>query len=93
MSDKIAYLGRDLEDAVQLGLVDSADIPEDGRRLLGTNNSEIIDSLVNDLIAHSLETGKIGFSDAVYGAFLNVKTFKLRAYLLQPRVGELPPVL
>ena len=50
MSDKIAYLGRDLEDAMQLGLVTVDDIPARGRRVLGQNNSRIIDTLVNDLI-------------------------------------------
>ncbi len=75
MSDKIAYLGRDLEDAMQLGIVRRDEIPEAGKRLLGVNNSEIIDSLVNDLIRRSLETGTIGFSDDVYAAFLEVKNF------------------
>ncbi|MFW5828510.1 MAG: HD domain-containing protein, partial [Alkalispirochaeta sp.] len=37
MSDKIAYLGRDLEDAMQLGLVRVEDVPATGRRLLGEN--------------------------------------------------------
>ena len=84
MSDKIAYLGRDLEDAMQLGLVRVQDIPAEGRRLLGENNSEIIDNLVNDLIAHSLKTGSIGFSDPVYAAFLEVKDFNYRRIYTSP---------
>ncbi len=84
MSDKIAYLGRDLEDAMQLGLVRQEEIPEAGRRLLGINNSEIIDSLVNDLIAHSLRTGVIGFSDDVYHAFLDVKNFNYERIYTSP---------
>lgn len=86
MSDKIAYLGRDLEDAMQLGLVEPGDIPEAGRRLLGENNSQIIDNLVNDLIRHSLDTGVIGFSDAVYRAFLEVKTFNYERIYSSPQL-------
>jgi dGTPase len=84
MSDKIAYLGRDLEDAIQLGLVTAEDVPEAGRRLLGTNNSDIIDHLVNDLIAHSLGTGTIGFSDEIYHAFLDVKNFNYERIYASP---------
>lgn len=86
MSDKIAYLGRDLEDAIQLGLVRSEDIPEVGRRVLGRSNSEIIDSLVNDLIRTSLETGTVGFSDAVYRAFLEVKEFNYQRIYNNPKL-------
>ncbi len=75
MSDKIAYLGRDLEDAIQLGLVHPDEIPQAGQTVLGRTNSRIIDSLVTDLITTSLRTGIVGFSDEVYHAFLEVKEF------------------
>lgn len=84
MSDKIAYLGRDLEDAMQLGLVERADIPPAGARLLGTSNSAIIDSLVNDVIETSLASGAIGFSDDVYAAFLEVKDFNYNRIYMSP---------
>ncbi len=75
MSDKIAYLGRDLEDALQLSLVTIADVPDSAARVLGRTNSDIIDTLVNDVIETSLETGEIGFSDRIYRAFLEMKEF------------------
>lgn len=84
MSDKIAYLGRDLEDAIQLGLIQPGEIPAAGRRLLGENNSEIIDNLVNDLIRTSLGKGAVGFSDEVYGAFVEVKDFNYRRIYTSP---------
>jgi len=75
MSDKIAYLGRDQEDALRLGLVSETDVPADAAGELGKTNGEIIDTLVNDVIQASLETGAIGFSDRVYRAFLVMKEF------------------
>lgn len=78
MSDKIAYLGRDFEDAAQLGLVRRDELPPVARDTLGQSNSEIIDRLVTDLIQVSLESGRIGFSDAVYEAFLAMKEFNYR---------------
>ena len=67
-SDSIAYLGRDFEDASRLGIVDGNDLPLVVKERLGTTNSQIITSLVNDLIKGAdTETG-IGFSDSVFEA-------------------------
>lgn len=87
MSDKIAYLGRDLEDAMQLGLVQRADIPKKGGKVLGYSNSQIIDTLVNDLIRQSLATGRIGFSDDVYEAFLQLKDFNYQHIYSSPALA------
>lgn len=87
MSDKIAYLGRDLEDALQLGLIRRDEIPVEGRRVLGDNNSAIIDTLVNDLIHASMDTGVVGFSDAVYHAFVQVKDFNYRRIYTSPALA------
>ncbi len=88
MSDKIAYLGRDLEDAMQLGLVAREDIPATGRRVLGDSNSRIIDTLVIDLIRESLRTGRIGFSDEVYEAYLEVKNFNYERIYNSPALAS-----
>jgi len=75
MSDKIAYLGRDFEDAVKLRILSRDSLPRDVSALLGISNGEIIDSLVNDIIQSSLKTGTIGFSRPVYEALLSFKEF------------------
>lgn len=87
MSDKIAYLGRDLEDAMQLGLVRREDIPAAGRQVLGDSNSAIIDTLVTDVIRTSLETGVVGFSREVYEAFLQVKEFNYQYIYNSPALA------
>lgn len=75
MSDKIAYLGRDMEDAVRLHVITTEDLPGQVVSVLGTKNSDIIDTLVNDCVETSREAGKIGFSDRVYGALMELKRF------------------
>ncbi len=84
MSDKIAYLGRDLEDALQLGLIRKDQIPDTAGGILGTTNSDIIDTLVNDVIGESLNSGEIGFSDRVYAAFVEMKEFNYQNIYLSP---------
>ena len=51
--DKIAYVGRDIEDALRVKLIDMNDIPLDIRNTLGHTNGEIINTLVIDIIENS----------------------------------------
>ena len=60
--DKIAYVGRDIEDAVRVKLMDMKDIPKDIRNELGNTNGEIINTLVCDLIENSYEKDCIQLS-------------------------------
>lgn len=63
MADRVAYLGRDLEDAVEAGIVDLAEVPPRVRENLGTRNGEIIDTFVVDLISSSSPARGIALSD------------------------------
>ena len=67
-SDLIAYLGRDFEDATRLGILKGKELPEIVTRRLGKNNSEIINSLVEDLVKGADSSEGIGFSDDVFEA-------------------------
>ena len=51
--DKIAYVGRDIEDAVRVNLMNMHDIPKDIRNELGNTNGEIINTLVCDMVENS----------------------------------------
>ena len=48
--DKIAYAGRDVEDAIAAKLLREEDIPKDIVKNLGANNGEIVGRLLEDLI-------------------------------------------
>ena len=74
-SDKIAYLGRDIEDAITANFIKRKDIPKEIKQNLGENNSSIIDKLVNDIIDNSKENDKIGFSNIIFEYLKNLKDF------------------
>ncbi len=74
-SDKIAYLGRDIEDAVSAGLIKHNDIPVAIRNELGCDNGEIINKLVIDLINSSINSNKIELSDDKFELFVKLKNF------------------
>ncbi len=88
MADKIAYLGRDLEDAVQLKVIESDDIPEEVGKVLGTTNSGIINTLVTDVISTSRAKGAIGFSDTVFQAMRTLKEFNYKRIYLNPLLSN-----
>jgi len=88
MADKIAYLGRDLEDAVQLKIIEAEDIPEEVSAVLGTTNSEIINTLVTDVLSTSREKGAIGFSDTVFQAMRTLKEFNYKRIYLNPLLSN-----
>lgn len=75
VSDIIAYLGKDFEDAVTLNLVTPEDLPFKVSRILGSTNRKIIGTLCNDVIANSYGKGYLSFSDEVFEAFKAMKTF------------------
>ena len=75
VSDGIAYLGRDLEDANVLGLVSKKDIPKSISNVLGYENRDIINTIICDIIEKSLGKDYIAISENVYTAMNDLKTF------------------
>ncbi len=73
--DSVAYLGRDLEDAITARLISIDDIPKTITDNLGTTNSEIISSLVFDIIDWSEKNNKIGFSENIFQVVSALKNF------------------
>lgn len=51
--DKIAYLGRDLEDAMEAEILKYEEVPAEIAAIVGSRNGEIVDYFVGDLINES----------------------------------------
>jgi dGTPase len=89
LSDSISYVGRDLEDAVLLGLVDRKDVPADVREALGESNGTIVFRLVEDLIANSSKAeGLYGFSPKTGEALVALKQFNREHIYHNPRIKK-----
>lgn len=61
VSDSIAYLNHDLDDAIGAGFLDRADVPREILDTLGETHGKRINALVNDVVANS-DGGEIKFS-------------------------------
>lgn len=63
LCDRLAYVGKDIEDAAESGILSQGEIPPAISDVLGTNNGEIIDTLVRDMVVNFYRDRK-AFSDA-----------------------------
>ncbi|MBW1771419.1 MAG: HD domain-containing protein [Deltaproteobacteria bacterium] len=91
MADTISYIGRDIEDAIRLGLVTREDLPEDCKEVLGDTNGSIVYTLVEDLVANSLGKPYVSFSQEVGNALKNLKDFNNDRIYTSDRVKEQTP--
>ena len=78
ISDVISYLGKDIEDAVTLGLLDFSMLPSSVTDILGDSNSDIIDTIVMDIISHSKDKSYITMSSRVNRAICDLKDFNYK---------------
>lgn len=75
ISDVIGYLGRDIEDAIKIGVLDRSEVPENIKNVLGTTNKEIVNTIITDIINNSLDKPYIKLSDDVFKAISDLKNF------------------
>ncbi|GAG79286.1 unnamed protein product, partial [marine sediment metagenome] len=74
-ADSVAYIGRDIEDAILLKIIKRSDIPNNCRNVLGDTNRKIMKTLIMDLLNTSLRNDKIGYSEKIFEAFKELKSF------------------
>jgi dGTPase len=80
ISDIIAYIGRDIEDAIMLKLIKRKDIPASiTHQLGGATNDKIINTLVTDVIFNSYEQPYLAFSEDIFQALRELKAFNFTA--------------
>ena len=87
MADRIAYLGRDYEDAqTALGSL-LPPVPVDIAAALGVDNRGIINTLVRDLISwNQRHPDQIGFSPEISQASLALRAFNYEHIYLHPKL-------
>ena len=75
ISDIIGYLGRDIEDAIELGVFDKKELPKNITDILGNDNKNIVNNIILDIIDNSLDKPYIKMSKEVYNAVRELKKF------------------
>lgn len=73
ISDVIAYIGRDIEDAIIIGNIAREDLPKKITKILGNNNSKIVDTLIKDIIINSFDRPNLSFSEEIFCNLIELK--------------------
>ncbi len=83
LCDTISYLGRDIEDAINLGILQREDVP---KTCLGTENREILGKLAADIIRHSYQKDYIALSEECYDALRVLRKFNFQNIYHHPKL-------
>ncbi|MEM1283670.1 MAG: HD domain-containing protein [Chlamydiota bacterium] len=83
MCDTMSYIGKDIEDAISLGILKRQDVPE---TILGTNNRDILRTLAKDIISNSYDKDQIEISEEVYEAMKTLRQFNFRNIYTHPKL-------
>lgn len=75
ISDVIAYIGRDIEDAINLGVIKKSQLPKSITDVLGDTNKAIINNIVMDIINNSVGKNYIKMSSDIYNSLVALKKF------------------
>jgi dGTPase len=92
ISDRIAYINHDIDDAIRSGIISEADLPEDSVAVLGSSTKNRIDTLVRDMITASDEKMIINESPLIVQsgecakAMLDLRTYMFENVYYNPLV-------
>lgn len=75
LSDKIAYIHHDMDDAVRGGILKESDVPGEIRELLGSTPNERLSHFIHDIITASMGKNDILMSEAVAEAMKKLRQF------------------
>ncbi|MBC2716448.1 MAG: HD domain-containing protein [Desulfobacteraceae bacterium] len=87
-SDTVSYIGRDIEDAIRLGLINRSELPQESMSRLGDTNGKIVYSLVTDILLNSSGKPYVSFSPEVSDALKLLKKFNYDRIYMNPVVKK-----
>ena len=78
LSDRIAYINHDIDDAVRSGVISIDDVPKSSLELFGYSNRQRIDAMVNDVIENSEGKDEIMQSEEFRKELLTLRSFMFK---------------
>lgn len=78
LSDKIAYVNHDIDDAIRGKILTNNDLPQDLIKILGDSHRKRINTMVRDIINNSLDKDDIMMSSDIYKATYSLRDFMFK---------------
>lgn len=89
LSDKIAYINHDIDDAIRGGILREEEIPKEYTDILGTSSKIRLDTMVHNVITYSMEKPEIQMSEEVAAAMSGLRKFLFEHVYQNPKAkGE-----
>lgn len=84
ISDKIAYLNHDIDDAIRAQILDEESIPLSIRKTLGFTTRERLDNMIHDIVNTSQDQEKIAMTDEMWEAMQELRRFMFQNVYTNP---------
>ena len=75
ISDRIAYINHDIDDAIRAGILHAEDIPKEISEVLGETHRDRVNTLVTDMITHTAETDSLGMRPEIRKSMDDLRAF------------------
>ncbi|MDY4741978.1 MAG: deoxyguanosinetriphosphate triphosphohydrolase [Lachnospira sp.] len=84
LSDKIAYINHDIDDAIRANIFKEKDIPLQYTDVLGHSTKERLNTMINDIIVNSLGKNDIVMSEPIHRAMTELRKFMFDSLYMNP---------
>ena len=78
LSDRIAYINHDIDDALRSGVITFEDLPKGPIALFGERHSQRINNMVKNVIANSDDKDKISMDDEHWSNLLELRNYMFK---------------
>ena len=84
ISDQIAYINHDIDDAMRAGILTNQDIPREIAEVLGESHRDRINTLVTNMVFHTLSCGELGMDPEISQAMEALRGFMFERVYKNP---------
>lgn len=85
LSDKIAYINHDVDDAIRAKILCEEDIPAEYREILGTNVRMRLNTLIHNIVINSMGRDDICMSPEVHRAMMGLRQYMTKNLYHNPK--------
>lgn len=84
LSDKIAYINSDIDDAIRAGIISEEDIPKELTDILGDSTNKRLNTLVHDIVKNSEGKDDICMSEEVENSMYGLRRYLFKSVYTNP---------
>ncbi len=84
LSDKIAYINHDIDDAVRGHIIEEKKIPGEYTKVLGHSVRERLDTMIHDIVIQSEDSSDIRMSEEVFAAMTGLRKYMFENVYTNP---------